>query len=163
MRRGGVINVKLARAIAEMGHDDVMLVTDAGFQMAHDARVVDLALVPGVPDLLTVLRAIRGEMWVEAFVMIEEAKANNPNAWNGVSELFPDAEARTAPNAWFHGECYETAKYIVRTGAWMPWGNVALVSGIPVQEWFENTGAAVPDDWRDRHDRNVRFGRAGLE
>ena len=163
MRRGGVLNVKLARAIAEMGHDDIMLVTDAGFQMAHDERVIDLALSPGIPDLLAVLRAIRSEMWVEAFFMIEDAKANNPHAWNGVAEVFPDADARTKPNEWFHGECYETAKFIVRTGAWMPWGNVALVSGIPVQEWFSNTGAPVPESWRERHELNVKFGQDGVK
>ena len=163
MKRSGVLNVKLARAIAEMGHDDIMLVTDAGFQMAHDERVIDLALVPGVPDLLTVLGAIRGEMWVEAYAMIEDAKENNPNAWNAVAGVFPDAEARTRPNAWFHGECYDTAKYIVRTGAWMPWGNVALVSGIPVEEWFGNTGAPVPESWRERHALNVKHGRDGLD
>lgn len=163
MRRKGILNVKLSRAISEMGHDDIMLITDAGFQMAHDERVIDLALTPGVPDLFTVLRAIRGEMWVEEFSMIADAKENNPYAWNGVSEIFPDAKGGTKPNEWFHGDCYRNAKYIVRTGAWMPWGNVALVSGIPVQEWFANTGAPVPESWEERHRLNVEHGQDGLE
>lgn len=158
MRRGGILNVKLSSAISQMGHDDIMLVTDAGFQMEHGERVIDLALVPGLPDLFTVLKAIRREMWVEEFAMIAEAKENNPVAWNGVSAIFPDARAGTRPNEWFHGECYRSAKFIVRTGAWMPWGNVALFSGIPVAEWFANTGAPVPEAWKERHELNIRYG-----
>jgi len=163
MRRGGVLNTRLLRAISEMGHDDILLVTDAGFPMAYEDRVIDLALVPNVPDLFTVLRAIRQEMWVEAFAMIEQSKEHNPVAWNGVRDIFPDAKAGTRPNSWFHEEGYRAAKYIVRTGAWMPWGNVALISGIPVQEWFANTGAPLPADWKERHDLNVRLGRQGLD
>lgn len=163
MRRNGILNVKLSRAISEMGHDDILLVTDAGYPMAYDDRVIDLALCPGVPDLVTVLRAIRQEMWVEEYHMIEDAKENNPNAWNGVADVFPDAKASTRPNSWFHEDGYRGAKYIVRTGAWMPWGNVALVSGIPVQEWFNNTGAPVPESWAERHELNVKFGKTGVE
>jgi len=163
MRRGGILNTRLVRAIAEMGHDDILLVTDAGFPMPYEERVIDLALVPGIPDLFTVLRAIRRELWVEQFAMIEEARQNNPNAWNGVAEIFPDAKALTRPNAWFHGDGYRDAKYIVRTGAWMPWGNVALFSGIPVQEWFANTGAPVPPEWEERYELNVKLGYVGSE
>ncbi|MDT8855100.1 RbsD/FucU family protein [Paracoccaceae bacterium Fryx2] len=163
MRRNGILNVKLSRAISEMGHDDILLITDAGFPMAYDDRVIDLALCPGVPDLFTVLRAIRQEMWVEAYHMIADAKENNPVAWNGVAEIFPDALGGVKPNSWFHEEGYRGAKYIVRTGAWMPWGNVALISGIPVQEWFGNTGAPVPESWTERHALNVRHGKTGVE
>lgn len=163
MRRKGVLNVKLGKAISEMGHDDIMMVVDAGYPMAYEDRVIDLALCPGVPDLLTVLRAIRQDMWVEAYHMIDDAKANNPNAWNGVAEVFPDAMGGVKPNEWFHEDGYRNAKFIVRTGAWMPWGNVALVSGIPVREWFDNTGGDVPESWKERHELNVKYGKTGVE
>lgn len=159
MRRGGILNVQLVAAIAQMGHDDIMLVTDAGFPIEYpDARVIDLAVLPNVPDLMTVLRGIRQEMWVEKFALIEDAKLNNPNVTNGVAAIFPDAEATTEPNSWFHGQGYQNAKFIVRTGAWMPWGNVALMSGIPVVEWFAATGAPVPKDWQERYDLNKKLG-----
>lgn len=163
MRRKGILNVKLSRAISEMGHDDIMLVVDAGFPMVYDDRVIDLALCPGVPDLRTVLTAIRQDMWVEAFYMIEEAKANNPNAWGTTNDVFPDALPDTRPNSWFHEEGYHGAKYIVRTGGWMPWGNVALISGIPVKEWFDNTGGDVPESWTERHALNVKHGLTGVK
>jgi D-ribose pyranose/furanose isomerase RbsD len=163
MRRDGILNVRLAAAIAQMGHDDIIFVTDAGFPIRYpDDRVIDLAVIPNVPDLFTVLRGIRQEMWVEKFALIEEAKKNNPNVTNGVKDIFPDAEATTMPNSWFHEEGYQTAKFIVRTGAWMPWGNVALFSGIPVVEWFDATGAPVPEEWKDRYEKNLKLGNEGL-
>lgn len=163
MRRGGILNVRLQTAIAQMGHDDILLVTDAGFAHVYDERVIDLALVPGIPDLFTVLRAIRRELWVEAFALIEDATRHNPVVSEGVAAIFPDAKAETRPNAWFHGEGYRSAKWIVRTGAWLPWGNVALISGIPVVEWFANTGAAVPEAWVERHRLNREHGRDGID
>ena len=164
MRRGGILNVQLVTAIAQMGHDDIMLVTDAGFPIEYpDDRVIDLAVLPNVPDLMTVLKGIRQEMWVEKFALIDDAKQNNPNVTNGVAEIFPDAEATTQPNNWFHQEGYHDAKFIVRTGAWLPWGNVALISGIPVVEWFSATGAPVPNDWQERYDLSKKFGGEGLD
>ena len=163
MRRGGILNVKLATAIAQMGHDDIMLVTDAGFNQTYDDRVIDLALIPGIPDLFTVLKAIRREMWVEEFALIADTATHNPVVSDGVAAIFPDAKAGTRPNDWFHGECQARAKWIVRTGAWLPWGNVALISGIPVAEWFANTGGAVPESWQERHRLNVELGKVGLD
>ncbi len=162
MRRGGVINTRLSAALAALGHDDILLVTDAGFPIVYDDRVIDLALVPNVPDLFTVLRAIRSEIWVERFAVIEDAKQHNPVVWKGVAEVFPDAIASTMPNAWFHGEGWRSAKFVVRTAAWLPWGNVALFSGIPVTEWFANTGAPVPETWRERYDLSERYGNLGV-
>lgn len=164
MRRDGILNVQLATAITQMGHDDIMLVTDAGFPIGYpDDRVIDLAVIPNVPDLMTVLRGIRQEMWVEKFALIEDAKKNNPNVTNGVKDIFPDAAATTEPNSWFHEEGYRQAKFIVRTGAWMPWGNVALFSGIPVVEWFSATGGPVPEEWQERYDKSQKFGHEGLK
>lgn len=147
MRCKAIRNAKLGRAISEMGHDDIMLVVDAGYPMACEDRVIDLALCPGVPDLLTVLHAIRQDMWVGEYHMVDDARANNPNAWNGVADAFPDVRGGVKPNAWFHKGGYRTAKFIIRTGVWMPWGNVALLSGIPVRKWFANTGVPVPESW----------------
>ena len=164
MRRDGILNVDLAAAIAKMGHDDIMLVTDAGFPIHYpDDRVIDLAVVPNVPDLFTVLKGIRQEMWVEKFALIEETDQYNPNVKNGVAEIFPDAIATTMPNEWFHEDGYRQAKFFVRTGGWLPWGNVALFSGIPVIEWFGATGGPLPPDWQERYDLAKKHGQDGLE
>ncbi|MFW2514043.1 RbsD/FucU domain-containing protein [Demequina sp. SO4-13] len=161
MKRGGVIHDKLSYAIATMGHDDLMIVTDAGMPFKRDERTIDLALAPNVPDMFTVLRAIRQELWVEKFAFIEEGQ--NPNIVNGVTAILPDAESVLMPNDWFHDAVDNSAKWVVRSGAWTPWGNVALWSGIPVASWMDSTGAEPPEEWQERLDKNRRFGNEGVE
>ena len=160
MKRFGVINAKLSYAIATMGHDDLMIVTDAGLPFRHDERTIDLALAPNIPDMVTVLRAIRQELWVEKFAFIKEG--HNPNIVKAVSEIFPDAERTFEPNDWFHHAVNEEAKWVIRTGAWTPWGNVALWSGIPVAEWMASTGAPPPAEWEQRLAKNREFGWQGV-
>jgi D-ribose pyranase len=165
MKRFGVLNHQLAAAIAQMGHDDIMIVCDAGFPIIYDgtAKVIDLAIVPGVPDLATVLKALRQEMWVERWAVIEGSQTSNPQVARTAREVFPDALEDARPNAWFHEEGYRAAKYVVRTGGWMPWGNVALWSGIPVEEWFAATQQPVPAEWHERHEKSVAHGHEGLD
>jgi hypothetical protein len=42
------------------------------------------------------------------------------------------------------------AKTIVRTGAFDPWGNIGLVSGVDVGAWFSREGVTVPEAYRAR-------------
>lgn len=165
MKRFGILNHRLATAVAKMGHDDIMIVCDAGFPIIYDGsdKVIDLALVPGVPALATVLRAVRQEMLVERFAVIEGSQTNNPQVVQTARDIFADALEDARPNAWFHEEGYHQAKYIVRTGAWMPWGNVALWSGIPVGEWFAATNAPVPAEWRELLEKNRDHGDTNLD
>ncbi len=160
MKRGGIIHAKLSYAIATMGHDDLMLVTDAGMPFKPDERTIDLAVAPDVPDVFSVLRAIRQELWVERYAFIEEGR--NPNVVNGVAEIFPDAEQEFRPNDWFHDAVDNQAKWVVRTGAWTPWGNVALWSGIPFADWAQTTGAEPPEEWADKIAKNREFGQHGV-
>jgi D-ribose pyranase len=37
------------------------------------------------------------------------------------------------------------AKVIVRTGAFDPWGNILLYSGVDVPAWFSKPGVVAPD------------------
>jgi D-ribose pyranase len=37
------------------------------------------------------------------------------------------------------------AKVIVRTGAFDPWGNILLYSGVDVPAWFSKPGIVAPD------------------
>ncbi len=43
------------------------------------------------------------------------------------------------------GEMAAKAKVIVRTGAFDPWGNILLYSGVDVPAWFSKPGVKAPD------------------
>lgn len=42
------------------------------------------------------------------------------------------------------------AKVIVRTGAFDPWGNILLYSGVDAPVWFSKPGLNVPKEYQQR-------------
>jgi len=49
MKKHGILNPELSRAIAELGHNDMVLVGDAGMPIPEHVQRIDLSLVAGVP------------------------------------------------------------------------------------------------------------------
>ncbi|MFQ3566183.1 MAG: D-ribose pyranase [Aggregatilineales bacterium] len=150
MKRSRLLNNELSHAIASMGHGDLMIVCDAGFPIPSSVWRIDLALVPDVPDLETVLTAIHGDFIAEKVAYASEMAENNPNLLSKVKRIFPKAEHSTVPHAEILGGLALSAKVIVRTGAFDPWGNILLYSGVEVKEWFSKPGTVVPDYYRNR-------------
>ncbi len=145
MKSGRLLNAELNHAIASMGHGDLMIVCDAGFPIPLDVWRVDLALVPDVPDLETVLTAISEAFIAEKVAYAAEMATNNAPLLAKVHRLFPDVDYETVPHADILGGIASKAKVIVRTGAFDPWGNILLYSGVDVRAWFSKPGTIAPD------------------
>ena len=128
-----------------------MIVCDAGFPIPSEVWRVDLALVPDVPDLETVSdghqrRLHRGARWPTQQRMAE----NNPPLLEKVKRIFADAEHSTLSHEEILGGIASQAKVIVRTGAFDPWGNILLYSGVDVPQWFAKPGTKAPDYYADK-------------
>lgn len=145
MKRNGILNLGLSQAIAGMGHTDLMIVCDAGFPIPSDVPRVDLALVQDVPDLATVLKAIAQDFIAERVVYAAEMGANNPRLLEKVQEVFAGADFGTLPHEEILGSAARQAKVIVRTGAYDPWGNILLYSGVDAPKWFSKEGTIAPE------------------
>lgn len=152
MKRSKLLNNELAYAIASMGHGDLMIVCDAGFPIPDDAWRIDLALVPDVPDLETVLTAVNEDFIAEKVAYAAEMADNNPKLLEKVQRIFADADHTTFSHEEILGELASQAKVIVRTGAFDPWGNILLYSGVAVKEWFSKPGTIAPDYYADKLD-----------
>jgi D-ribose pyranase len=150
MKRNGILNLGLNQALAAMGHGDLMIICDAGFPIPSHVNRVDLAIVPDVPDLETVLTAISGDFIAEKFGYANEMAKNNPRLKEKVDRIFADAELVTFPHAEILTELAAKAKFIVRTGAFDPWGNIILYSGVDVPKWFTKAGTLVPEYYASR-------------
>jgi D-ribose pyranase len=142
MKRNGILNLGLNQALAAMGHGDLMIICDAGFPIPSQVNRVDLAIVPDVPDLETVI--------AEKFGYANELAKNNPRLKEKVDRIFADAELVTFPHAEILTELAAKAKFIVRTGAFDPWGNIILYSGVDVPKWFAKAGTVVPEYYASR-------------
>lgn len=150
MKRSTILNSELSYAIASMGHTDLMIVCDAGFPIPRDAWRIDLAVVPDVPDLETVLTAIRSDFVAEVVSYAEEMAENNPPLLAKVQRIFADSTFAPVPHARIMTEMAAKAKVIVRTGALDPWGNILLYSGVDAPIWFAKPGVKVPAAYQER-------------
>jgi simple sugar transport system permease protein/D-ribose pyranase len=145
VNRNRLLNAELSHAIASMGHGDLMIVCDAGFPIPSGAWRIDLAIVPDVPDLETVLGAVADNFIAEKVSYAEEIKVHNKPLLARVERLFAGAEFAPIAHATILGEMAAKAKVIVRTGAFDPWGNILLYSGVDVPKWFSKEGVVAPD------------------
>jgi len=75
---------------------------------------------------------------------------NNPKLKAKVDSIFSDAEFHTVPHADILSKLASGAKFIVRTGAFDPWGNILLYSGVNVPQWFSKPGTVVPEYYQSR-------------
>jgi D-ribose pyranase len=145
MIRSGILNAELNHAIASMGHGDLMIVRDAGFPIPSAAWRIDLAVVPDVPDLETVLLPISKSLIVERIGFADVLPEYNAPLLSKVRRLFPDADVEPVKHEVLLTEMAAKAKVIVRTGALDPWGNILLYSGVDVRAYFSKPGVVAPD------------------
>ena len=150
MKRSGILNQQLSSAIAGLGHGDLLMVVDAGFPIPRDADRIDLAIVRDLPDLRTVLGIIRAEVISERVVIAAEMAQNNAPLEQWLRAEFDDADFELVPHEEMLTSVPARAKAIVRTGAFDPWGNIALSSGVDVSAWFSREGVVVPDYYAAR-------------
>jgi D-ribose pyranase len=165
VNRNKLLNAELSHAIASMGHGDLMIVCDAGFPIPSSAwRIdlsiapdipdfptpssawrIDLSIAPDIPDLATVLKPISENLIVERVSYADTLPEYNAPLLATINELFRDAEFAPVKHEAILGEMAAKAKVIVRTGAFDPWGNILLYSGVDVPAWFSKPGVKAPD------------------
>lgn len=150
MKRNGILNQPLSNVLASFGHTDLLMVCDVGFPIPRDAQRVDLAIAPDLPDLRTILSLIDKEFITEKVVIAAEMSEFNPLLHGWLRERFSGAEFDLRPHEEMLKGIASSAKAIVRTGAFDPWGNIGLVSGVDVDRFFSKEGVVVPDYYRDR-------------
>jgi D-ribose pyranase len=150
MKIKGILNRKLNKVIASMGHGQIVIICDAGFPIPKDAWYVDLAIKKDLPDLTTVLELISEEFISEKVMFANEVQTNNPPLFRDLQRIFPDAELKPISHEDMLSTVAKEAKAIIRTGAYNPWGNIALVSGTDPFAWFEKEETVVPPFYEKR-------------
>lgn len=151
VRKGKILNKDLNEALDCMGHGDIMIIADVGLPIPDSIfKKVDLAITKDYPDIITILELIIGEFIYENCVVAEEQKLYNPLMFNKVNSLIDRSPVKTLPHTEIIEDLRSKAKVIVRTGAFMPWGNVVLYSGIDAPIWFQKEGVITPDYYKER-------------
>jgi len=155
MRPNRIIHPELAKAVATLGHTDIIIVADAGFPIPSDANRIDLGFYEGLPDVLDILRVLRKEIFVEEVHFATIIKDINPDLYVKLQEIY------TGSGAVFKGTTHEAlcneyapkAKVIVRSGSFNPGANIALVASTDPFAWFTEPNTNILPTYVERRRR----------
>ncbi len=129
MKKGVLLNSDITRVISQMGHTDKIVIADAGLPIPKSTERIDIALTKGIPGFIETLDTILNELEVEAIVLAEEIKENNPEIHTEILKRFQSVDIKFVSHEQFK-KLTEDAKAIVRTGECTPYANVILESGV---------------------------------
>jgi len=131
MKKTGILNKELSRLIADMGHTDMLTVTDSGLPIADDRNRIDLTIVGGKPRFFEVLDPILEELEVEKIILAEEIKTVSPKMLEDILKRFPDSvEVEFLPHIKFKEISNTKTKGVVRSGERTSYANIILVAGV---------------------------------
>jgi D-ribose pyranase len=132
VKKTPLLNIALSQAVASLGHGDLVVIGDAGMPVPPGTPLVDLAVTPGVPDFLSVLRTLLSEMQVESHLLAEESLAAQPPALAELERLATEGALgtrRLVAHAEMKTLCRQ-ARVQIRTGECQPYTNLILVAGV---------------------------------
>lgn len=128
MKKGGILNPAICSLLAELGHEDELLIVDAGYPLPSDSHVIDLTLTPGIPRFLDVLRAISDELVIEGIAVSSELHESSPRMFEEILKLVGDVDVDEVPYHEFR-EQSEAVKGVIRTAEFTPYANVRILCG----------------------------------
>ena len=130
MKKAKLLKAALSHLVAQLGHNDLVVVGDAGLPVPPGVPCIDLAVMRGLPSIAQVLEALESEMQVERMVLARESLETN----GGQMPTWLPAVWRDLPTEQVSHEVFKQrnaqARAVIRTGECTPYANVMLVAGV---------------------------------
>lgn len=130
MKKAKLLNAQLSLLVAQLGHNDMVVVGDAGLPVPPGVPCIDLAVMRGLPSIAQVLEALESEMQVERMVLAQETFI----ACQGNAPEWLPAAWRDLPMEQVSHEVFKQrnaqARAVIRTGECTPYANVMLIAGV---------------------------------
>ena len=152
MKSKGILNKDLCALIGELGHGDVIIVCDAGFAIPKGVKRIELAIERDCPTVLRILELLKEELLIEKYALAEEMREVNPVMLEKYESLYEGTaiKGEFIPHSELAGTLAQQAKAVIRTGAFQPYGSIALYPAIDAPEWYKAEGVKVPEFYRGR-------------
>ncbi|GAB6092065.1 D-ribose pyranase [Furfurilactobacillus curtus] len=128
MKRTPVINSQIAKAIAELGYTDWLVVGDAGLSIPKQVTKIDVAIARQVPTFSEVLQNVLTELSVDRVYVAEEIKTANPDQLDTIKHLLPTIPIVFIPHDVLKQRLGQVSA-VIRTGEMTPFSNIILESG----------------------------------
>ena len=132
MKKKGIINSDLMCEIARLGHFQTFMIADMGFPIPKGVKVIDLALVRGVPSVRQVLNAVLEETVVQEIILMDKVTEANPDLERDVKKLLTAQDLNYISLDEFR-ERVLACNFVIRTAEDAPCSNILLVSASGVQ------------------------------
>jgi D-ribose pyranase len=129
LKKIGVMNKEISDVIAGMGHKDKIMICGSAFPIPGNTRRIDLALEPGLPAFLDVLRVVLKELKVEEIMIAKETLEKSPQRFQEMTAMFPGIEPKVISQVEVKQISTEV-KACIRTGECTPFSNIILISGV---------------------------------
>ncbi len=131
MKKGGLLHPAICSLLAELGHEDELLIVDAGYPVPPDAHVViDLTVTPGIPSFLDVFRPIAAELIIDSVTVPAEMPTENEVLYEKMVSLIGNVEVVTEPYHEFRDQSLDV-KGVIRTAEFTPYASVRIFCGSP--------------------------------
>jgi D-ribose pyranase len=129
VKKIGIINRDVSALVAQLGHHDLLVVSDAGFPTPKGVPYIDLSIDEGTPTVAEIIAMIGRELQVESFVFAEESAGSAGDRATEIGAILPDAVPSRIPHAEVLAMA-ANARGLIRTGECRAFGNVILVTGV---------------------------------
>lgn len=129
MKKYGIMNRDISEVVASMGHNDMLIICGSAYPIPAEARRIDLALEPGLPAFMDVVRVVLKELEVERFLIASQTKEHSPKRFEEICNMLEDKELIVVDQSELKKTALQAKAYI-RTGECTPFSNVILVGGV---------------------------------
>ena len=134
MKKFGLLNSKISSLVSNLGHQDLICISDAGLAIPNSLHKIDISLKENKPGLIEVLKIYTENVFVEKIVLTNELKENCPKMFNEILEVFESIEVKLIDHLDFKEKIKES-KGVIRTGEFTPFSNIILYTGVDQDKW----------------------------
>lgn len=132
MKKTEMLNSHVSKAIATIGHFDLLTINDAGMPIPNDDRRIDLAVTKELPLFIDVLASVLAEMKIQKIYLAEEIKTQNAQQLKQIKALIDeDVEIEFIDHSKMKEYLsHPLNKGNIRTGEITPFSNIILESNV---------------------------------
>jgi D-ribose pyranase len=131
MKKNGILNAPLSKAVAALGHTDRLIICDSGLPIPRNSEVIDLALTKNIPRFIDTLKIILEELAVEEAVVALEIDKKNKQVMNEINSLMNGVKIKKVTHEKFKELTRQNNRTVfVRTGEATPFANIILIAGV---------------------------------
>ena len=128
MLKSGILNPQINSLLSRVRHTNTLVIADRGFPFWPSIETIDIALIDGIPSVLDVLRAIRGNFVIGKAWMAEEfLKNNSAEVRRAFAEAFSGVALTHEPHVDFKKRV-PLAIGLIRSGDTVQYANMILES-----------------------------------